>query len=64
MQKARTFAVPTVFCVAPMHQMMVAGFCVANISATRRSCSPGTPVTRSTSSGFHLSISFRASSMP
>ena len=47
-----------------MHQMIVAGFCVANISATRFSWSPGTPVTRSTVAGSHLSISVRASSMP
>ena len=64
MQKARTFAVPTVCWVAPMHQMKVAGFCLANISATRFSCSPGTPVTRSTSSGSYFSTSLRTSSMP
>jgi hypothetical protein len=29
-----------------MHQISVAGFWVANISATRRSCAPGTPETR------------------
>ena len=51
MQLARTLAVPTVCWVWPMHQISVAGFCVANISATRRSWSPGTPVMRSTSSG-------------
>ena len=49
---------------APMHQISVDGFCVANISATRLSCSPGTPVTRSTSSGVHFSTSLRMSSMP
>ncbi len=35
MQKARTLAVPTVCWVAPMHQISVAGFSFANISATR-----------------------------
>ena len=64
MQLARTFAVPTVCCVWPMDQSRVAGFSVANILATRSSCAPGTPLTRSTSSGFHLSISLRASSKP
>ena len=63
-QNARTLAVPTVCWVAPMHQISVAGFSVANILATRSSCSPGTPETRSTSSGVHFSISFSASSMP
>ena len=42
-QKARTLAVPTVCWVAPMHQMSVAGFSVANILATRSSWAPGTP---------------------
>ena len=42
---------PTVCWVWPMHQISVAGFSVANIFATRSSCSPGTPLTRSTSSG-------------
>ncbi len=55
---------PTVFCVAPMHQISVAGFCVANSSATLRSCAPGTPETRSTSSGVHFATSARISSMP
>src|SRR3546814_10141978 len=32
MQLARTLAVPTVCCVWPMHQISVAGFCVANRS--------------------------------
>ena len=54
----------TVCWVAPIHQMSVAGFSVANILATRSSCAPGTPDTRSTSSGVHLSISLRTSSMP
>ena len=58
MQLARTLAVPTVCWVWPMHQIKVAGFCVANNCATRLSCSPGTPLTRSTSSGVHFSISF------
>ncbi len=57
MQEARTFAVPTVCCVCPMHQISVDGFWVANISATRLSCSPGIPVMRSTSSGGYFSIS-------
>src|SRR3712207_7638284 len=35
MLKARTFAVPTVFCVAPMHQISVLGRFFAMISATR-----------------------------
>src|SRR5678809_619735 len=35
-QKARTLAVPTVCWVAPMHQMSVAGFSVANILATEK----------------------------
>src|SRR6516162_904912 len=39
MQLARTFAVPTVCCVWPMHQIKVEGFCVANIWATRCNCS-------------------------
>ena len=64
MQNARTLAVPTVCWVAPMHQISVAGFSVANILATRLSCSPGTPDTRSTSSGVHLATSLRMSSMP
>ncbi len=64
MQLARTLAVPTVCCVWPMHQIKVDGFCVANICATRFNCSPGTPETRSTSSGVHFSISLRASSKP
>ncbi|GJE33304.1 hypothetical protein LDDCCGHA_3504 [Methylobacterium oxalidis] len=63
MQKARTLAVPTVCWVAPMHQISVEGFSLAKISATRLSCSPGTPVTRSTSSGVHLATSLRTSSM-
>ncbi len=63
-QAARTFAVPTVFCVRPMHQISVAGFWVANISATLRSCAPGTPVTFSTSAGVHFATSLRTSSMP
>ena len=41
MQLARTLAVPTVCWVWPMHQISVAGFSVANILATRLSCSPG-----------------------
>jgi hypothetical protein len=45
-----------------MHQISVDGLSFANISATRLSCSPGTPETRSTSSGVHFSISLRASS--
>jgi hypothetical protein len=57
MQEARTLAVPTVFCVWPMHQIRVAGFSLANFSATRFSCSPGTPVMRSTSSGGYFSTS-------
>ena len=57
-------AVPTVFCVAPMHQIRVEGFWVAKVWATRLSCSPGTPVTRSTSSGVHFSTSLRIWSMP
>ncbi len=64
MQNARTLAVPTVCWVAPMHQISVAGFSVANILATRSSCAPGTPETRSTSSGVHFSTSLRTSSMP
>ena len=64
MQNARTLAVPTVCWVAPMHQISVDGFSLANISATRLSCAPGTPVTRSTSSGVHFSTSLRTSSMP
>ena len=64
MQLARTLAVPTVCWVWPIAQIKVAGFWVANISATRLSCSPGTPETRSTSSGVHLSISLRTSSKP
>ena len=64
MQLVRTLAVPTVCWVWPMHQISVAGFWVANISATRLSCSPGTPLTRSTSAGSHFSISFLASSKP
>ena len=43
MQNARTLAVPTVCWVAPMHQISVDGFSVANIFATRSSCAPGTP---------------------
>ena len=35
-------------------QIRVDGFSVANILATRSSCAPGTPVTRSTSSGVPL----------
>ena len=64
MEKARTFAVPTECCVVPMHQISVAGFCVANISATLRSCAAGTPVTRSVSCGVHFATSARTSSMP
>ena len=64
MQLARTLAVPTVCCVWPMDQSNVAGFSVANSLATRSSCAPGTPLTRSTSSGVHFSISLRVSSKP
>ena len=64
MQEARTLAVPTVFCVWPMHQISVAGFSLANFSATRFICSPGTPVIRSTSSGGYFSISLTTWSMP
>ena len=64
MQLARTLAVPTVCWVWPMHQISVEGFSVANILATRSSCAPGTPETRSTSSGVHFSISLRVSSKP
>ncbi len=63
MQSARTLAVPTVCWVAPMHQIRVAGFSLAKSSATRFSCSPGTPDTRSTSSGVHLATSLRTSSI-
>ena len=64
MQEARTLAVPTVCWVWPMHQISVAGFSFANFSATRFSCSPGTPVIRSTSSGGYFSTSLRTWSMP
>ena len=64
MQNARTLAVPTVCWVAPMHQISVEGFSVANILATRSSCAPGTPEMRSTSSGVYFSTSLRMSSMP
>ena len=49
---------------APMHQISVEGFSVANILATRSSCAPGTPEIRSTSSGVYFSTSLRMSSMP
>ena len=55
---------PTVFCVAPMHQIRVAGFCVAKTCAMRFTCASGRPVTRSTSCGFHFATSARTSSMP
>ena len=64
MLKARTLAVPTVFWVAPMHQIRVEGRFFAMSSPTLRSWSPGTPVTRSTSCGFHFFTSARISSMP
>ena len=64
MQNARTLAVPTVCWVAPMHQISVAGFSVANARAMRSIWAGGTPVTRSVSSGVHFSTSLRMSSMP
>ena len=64
MHEARTLAVPTVCWVWPMHQISVDGFCLANISATRFSCSPGTPVMSSTVLGSYFFTSARISSMP
>ena len=64
MQKARTLAVPTVCCVAPMHQIRVEGFSLANSLGDALQLLAGTPVTRSTSSGVHFATSLRTSSMP
>ena len=47
---------PVVCCVPPMHQMMVPGRLLASVRATRLSCEPGTPVTRSVSSGVQLRL--------
>ena len=46
------------------HAAFVDGFSVANFWATRFSCSPGTPVMRSTSSGVYFATSLRTSSIP
>ena len=47
-QYARVLLLPLVCWVPPMHQMMVKGRLLASVRATRLSCEPGTPVTRST----------------
>ena len=65
MHDARTIALPMVCWVWPMHQTMVEGLFLANISATFWSCSGGTPVTSSTALGSHFAItSSRIFSMP
>ena len=55
---------PLVCCVPPIHQITVPGRLLAKVRATRASCSPGAPVTRSTSSGFHLETSSLICSIP
>ena len=47
-----------------MHQISVPGRLFTIRRATRFICDPGTPVTRSTSFGFHFFTSLRISSMP
>ena len=55
---------PLVCWVPPMHQITVPGRWLAMVRATRRSCEPGVPVTRSTSAGFHFFTSSRIWSIP
>ena len=55
---------PLVCCVPPIHQITVPGRLFAKVRATRSSCSPGTPVTRSVSAGFHLATSSLIWSIP
>ena len=64
MQLARTFAVPVANWVCPIAQINVAGFSLANSSATCLTCASGRPVTRSTSRGGHFAASLRISSTP
>ncbi len=63
-QYARVLLLPLVCCVPPIHQITVPGRLFAMVRATRRSCEPGVPVTRSTSSGVHLATSSLIWSMP
>ncbi len=55
---------PLVCWVPPMHQITVPGRLLASVRATRSSWRPGTPVTRSVSSGVHFFTSARIWSMP
>ncbi len=65
MHEARTIALPIECWVWPMHQTIVDGRFLAIISATRASCSPGTPLASSTASGVHFaSTSSRTLSIP
>ena len=64
MQYARVLLLPTVCCVPPMHQTIVPGRFSAMVCAASLTCSGGTPVTSSTTSGVHLATSARISSMP
>ena len=47
-----------------MHQITVPGRLLAMVRATRSSCEPGTPVTRSVSSGVHFFTSALIWSIP